>query len=233
MTCSLLVLGFLLGMKHAVEADHVAAVATLASRARHWREPLALAGLWGVGHATALTGFGVALLALGITLPAPVATTLEGMVGLVLIALGLDALRRLRTGRVHFHVHQHAQGPPHFHAHAHAGDTTAHDPFHHHHRHGLARRALAVGTLHGLAGSAALVLLAAQAAPSSWQRLAYLAVFGVGTVLGMMTLSLAIAVPFRLTAHRLGRVQPLLEGGLGTATIALGAWIAFATLLAR
>ena len=221
---SILLVGFLLGLKHALEADHVAAVATLASRSSSLRAHVRLAGLWGIGHAVALAALGSLLVLLGAGVPRAATATLEAAVGIVLIALGADVLRRLRRDRVHFHVHRHAGAPPHFHAHTHRGATT-HDAAAHEHHHPSGIRALAVGSLHGLAGSAALVLLAAEGGRSVGQALAYLALFGAGTILGMMTLSLAIAVPFRLSADRLGRRQDLLQAALGTATIGLGIWI--------
>lgn len=232
MTLSLLLFGFLLGLKHAVEADHVAAVATLASRASSLRDHVLLAGCWGIGHAVTILAFGVAIVGLGLSLPAFVTTGLEGAVGVVLIGLGADVLWRLHRQRVHFHVHRHVDGRSHFHAHAHGGDAS-HDAAHHDHRHvhALGLRAFAVGGLHGLAGSAALVLVAVPATRSAAQALAYCGLFGLGTILGMMTLSLAISVPLRLSANGLGRFQSRLESALGTATIALGTWIAVRTLL--
>jgi sulfite exporter TauE/SafE len=219
MSPSLLLFGFLLGLKHALEADHVAAVATLAIRSSALRDHAALAGLWGLGHAGALLVFGTGIVALGLALPVSVVNGLEGLAGLVLVGLGLDVLRRLRHDRVHLH------------AHAHAGET-AHDPAHHEHRHprALGLRALAVGGVHGLAGSATLVILAADATRSLTEAVAYLALFGAGTIAGMMTVSLAISVPLRLSARGLGRFQHGLQGGLATATIALGASIALRTL---
>jgi cytochrome c biogenesis protein CcdA len=225
---SVLFMGFLLGLKHALEADHVAAVATLANRASSLRDHVRVAGLWGVGHGLSLAALGALLVLLGAGLPAAAAAMLEAAGGVVLIALGLDVLRRLRRDRVHFHVHRHADAAPHFHAHTHRGqathDAAAHD---HHHPSGLGVRALAVGSLHGLGGSAALALVAAEGTRSVGHALAYLALFGAGTVLGMTTLSLAIALPFRLSAERLGYRQRALEAALGTATIALGVWIAW------
>ncbi len=171
---------------------------------------------------------------LGTALPPAIAGMLESLVGVVLIALGLDVLRRLRRDRVHFHVHRHADAPPHFHAHRHSPGEAVHDAAAHGHRHvqALGLRALGIGTLHGLAGSAALVLLAAEATRSVRAALAYLALFGVGTILGMMTLSVAISLPLRLSADRLGRYQHLLQGALGAATTALGVWIAVQHLAA-
>lgn len=234
MSGSILLFGFLLGLKHALEADHVAAVATLASRSSSLRAHVRLAGLWGVGHAFALATLGSTLVLLGSGLPHGLAETLEGLVGLVLIALGLDVLRRLRRERVHFHVHHHADVPPHFHAHAHHGHRGHDDAAHQHgHARTLGLRALAVGMVHGLAGSAALVLLAAEATHSVGHALAYLALFGAGTILGMMTLSVAIALPLRLSAERLGRMQPFLQGALGAVTASLGVWIALQHLTGR
>src|SRR5690349_10900845 len=105
MSLTLLLFGFLLGLKHALEADHVAAVATLASRSSALREHATLAGLWGLGHAGALLVCGAGIVALGHALPSAVVNGLEGVAGLVLIGLGFDVLRRLRHDRVHFHVH--------------------------------------------------------------------------------------------------------------------------------
>ncbi len=230
MTLTLLLFGLLLGIKHALEADHVAAVASLASRSSSLRDHVTLAGLWGVGHACTMLVFGGAIVLLGLSLPAALARSLEGLVGVVLIALGVDVLRRARRRRVHVHLHRHGSAHPHFHVHAHDGDG-AHDAASHEHRHArLGRRALLVGGVHGLGGSAALVLLAAEATRSVGQALVYLAIFGMGSIVGMMTLSLAISVPFRFSAQRLGRLQHGLESVLGAATIALGGWIALRTL---
>jgi ABC-type nickel/cobalt efflux system permease component RcnA len=230
-TVSLLVFGFLLGLKHAVEADHVAAVATLASRSSSLKDHVVLAGSWGIGHAATIVAASAVIVGLGLSLPAYAATTVETAVGLMLVALGADVLRRLRRRRVHFHVHRHADRRAHFHAHAHDTETT-HDAAHHEHVHALALRALLVGGLHGLGGSAALALVAVQATRSPGSAVAYCGVFGFGTIIGMMTLSLVIAVPLRWSARGLGHFQRGLEGALGTATIVLGGWIALQTLVA-
>ncbi len=234
MTLSLLLFGFLLGVKHALEADHVAAVASLATRAASVQEHVTLAGLWGVGHALTLTAVGSLLVVLGWSLPPSLALALEAAVGVVLVALGVDVLRRVRRKGVHMHVHRHEGGPLHVHAHAHAGDVP-HDAPHGHehvHVHGVGARALLVGTLHGFAGSAALVVLAVGETRSVAHALAYLAVFGAGTIVGMLSLSLAIALPLRSSLRQFGRVHTALEGLVGTTTIALGCWIAAAALTA-
>lgn len=234
MTASILLFGFLLGVKHALEADHVAAVASLATRSASLHDHLTLAGLWGVGHALTIIAVGSMVVMLGLSLPPALTQALEGAVGVVLIALGLDVLRRLRRNRIHIHVHRHDGGPQHVHAHAHAGEA-AHDPTHHQHGHvhGVGWRAVLVGTMHGLAGSAALVLVAVAETHSIGQAVAYLSIFGLGSVVGMVSLSFAISIPIRASVRHLGRFHSGLEGALGTATIALGCWIAIQVLAAR
>ena len=193
-----LLLGLLVGMKHALEADHVAAVATLATRAASVSERVKLASMWGAGHAGTLF-----------------------LLGGTVLALGLDVLRRLRSRGVHFHRHHHGDGREHFHAHAHDASRG------HKHTHGLLPRALLVGSLHGLAGTAALVVLSLQLTQSTVQALLYLATFGLGSVAGMATLSLAISVPVRVTSARLGSAWRMVEGALGVLTIGLGCWMAW------
>jgi cytochrome c biogenesis protein CcdA len=226
---SLLTLGFVLGIRHALEADHVAAVAALATRASSARQSAKLAALWGAGHATVLLLVGAALVVLGAAVPPGLARAFEGAAGLLLAALGVDVLRRVRARRVHFHVHRHPEGVRHVHLHAHAGEPeAAHDPERHQHEHprGLLARALLVGSVHGLAGSAALVVVSLQAVGSVPRALAYMAVFGLGSILGMVLFSLMIALPLRVRSRHLERAAQGLEAALGAFSLALGLWIA-------
>src|SRR5512134_3922481 len=101
---SLLALGFVLGLRHALDADHVAAVASLASRKASLRDMLRVSGAWGVGHAATLVLFGGALVLVGTNLPDGVAHALEGAVGVMLVILGAGVLRRLRARKIHFHA---------------------------------------------------------------------------------------------------------------------------------
>ena len=110
MLLSLLALGFLLGVRHALEADHVAAVATLATRSSSAGQTARLAAAWGAGHALMLLLVGGLVVALGLSLPEGVARAFEAAAGVLLVALGLDVLRRLRRQHVHFHVHRHDGG---------------------------------------------------------------------------------------------------------------------------
>jgi len=226
---SLLALGFLLGMRHALDADHLAAVATLATRSRSLGHAVRQGVAWGTGHTLTLMLVGGAVLVLGLVLPERAAQLLELAVGVMLIALGADVLHRLWRERVHFHEHRHAEGVEHFHAHSHRGESAPHDAGRHEHRHlrGVPGRALLVGMVHGMAGSAALILLSLEAFRSPAWGIVYIAIFGLGSILGMAALSVAIAVPLRLTSRRLTRVHGGLSATIGLATVLLGCYIVY------
>jgi len=226
---SLLALGFLLGMRHALDADHLAAVATLATRSRSVGHTLLQGVAWGTGHTLTLMLFGGAVLVLGLVLPARAAQALELAVGVMLVVLGADVLYRLWRERVHFHAHRHADGVAHFHAHAHREESAPHDPARHEHRHprGFPGRALLVGMVHGMAGSAALILLSLEALRSPAWGFAYIAIFGLGSILGMAALSAAIAVPLQLTSRHLTEAYDGLSAAVGLATLVLGCYIVY------
>ena len=224
---SVLGLGFLIGMKHALEADHVAAVASLASGSKSIGETTRMGIAWGLGHTLTLFLIGSVVLVLDWVVPATFALILEFVVGLMLVGLGLDVMVRLTRRKAHFHAHAHG-GAHHFHAHRHAPGGS-HDASAHHHAHprGLPIRALLVGFVHGLAGSAALVLLTLGTISSLWLGFAYMLLFGLGSVVGMAILSCAIALPLRFTAGRLSVAFRGLTAGIGAATVVLGVSIAW------
>lgn len=207
MIASLIALGFLLGVKHALDADHVAAVASLASRTASLRETLKVGAAWGTGHALVLLVAATVLLALGATIPPSVARVFEAAVGFMLVVLGLDVLRRLRRlAPAAEHPHRERAGSQ------------------------MISRALVVGSLHGLAGTAGLMLLAVPAAPSWISAVAYVIVFGIGTVVGMLVVSTLVSLPFVMSAKRLSSARLALEGLLGATNLVLGAWISFSAL---
>lgn len=224
---SILGLGFLIGMKHALEADHIAAVASLASGSKSIGETTRMGVAWGLGHTATLFLIGSVVLVLDWVVPETFALMLEFAVGLMLVGLGLDVMVRLARRKAHFHAHAHG-GAHHFHAHGHAPlsghDTAAHG---HAHPRGLPLRALLVGIMHGMAGSAALVLLTLSTISSLWLGFAYMLLFGLGSVIGMAILSCAIAVPLRFTAGRLTWAFRGLTAGVGAATVVLGVSIAW------
>lgn len=197
--------GFLLGLQHALEADHIAAMASIAADKKGFRPIIRHGALWGLGHAAALGAFGGAVYALKLTLDETLANGLEFAVGVMLVLLGARILFLLVRARIHFHVHSHATGEMHIHAHSHAGDVSEHSLSAHGHAHPANHwgRSLGVGMIHGLAGSAALVALAASSAPSVPLGLAFMLLFGAGSIAGMALFSAVIAVPLSFTAHTL------------------------------
>lgn len=235
---SLLVLGFLIGMRHALEADHVAAVASLVSGRRSMSATVRHGVTWGVGHTATLFAVSAVVMVTGAAIPARLAGALELMVGLMLVGLGVDVVRRLVRDRVHFHLHQHRDGSSHLHAHSHAGEPReAHEPTRHSHQHAgrFPVRALLVGLMHGMAGSAALVVVTASTVDSVGIGLLYVALFGIGSMLGMGLLSVAIAVPLRAAARGLTWLHNGLHAAVGAATVVVGALLVArtaATLLA-
>ena len=217
MIWSTLLLGLLLGIKHATEADHVVALASLATRSPSRRDIVRMGATWGLGHALTLFAVGIVVLALGTAMPPRLALALECVVGVVLIGLGADLLRhawRVRKGggslrAIHGHTHSTAPGA--------AGGKR------------LSLRMLLVGSVHGMAGSAALTVLALQTIGSVPLGLAYIALFGLGSVAGMAAFSLLIALPLRSSAVRTAVAESALHGAVGALTVALGAWVVFNT----
>jgi hypothetical protein len=204
--------GSLLGMRHALEPDHLAAVSTLVSQERNGFKAAWLGLCWGAGHTLALLLVGVSLVALEAELPTSVATAFEFAVAIMLVGLGLRAISQAaRQGTsgpswLHRHgwrLHRHAGAEPH----VHIGSWT------------LARRPLVIGAIHGLAGSGALTALVLATLPSTAARLAYMALFGLGSAVGMAVLSGLLGWPLaRLGAHHaVARGVTLLVGCLSTA----------------
>lgn len=224
-------LGFLVGMQHALEADHIAAVSSIAARRRHIGNIVKHGLTWGLGHTLTLFIFaGIAIL-LGRAIPESVATPMEAAVGVMLVGLGAHVLWRLWRDRVHFHAHSHG-GVTHLHAHSHTGSEASHQRDVHDHEHGFRWRTLLVGLMHGMAGSAALVVLAASQVANPATGLLYVLLFGVGSMLGMGALSAIIAVPLAATAQWLTRANQSLQALVGIVTIAIGATTIHSSLFA-
>jgi ABC-type nickel/cobalt efflux system permease component RcnA len=225
-------LGFLLGMQHALEADHIAAVSSIAARRTDMGDIVKHGLTWGLGHTLTLFAFAGAAILLGHAIPEHLARPLETAVGIMLVGLGVHVLWRLWRDRVHFHEHGHGDGTVHIHAHSHAGETVAHDRAPHVHAHGFRWRTLLVGLMHGMAGSAALLVLAVSQASSPPAGLAYVALFGIGSMAGMGALSAVIAVPLAVSARWLTWANHGLQGAVGVVTVAIGATTIHATAFA-
>jgi high-affinity nickel-transport protein len=210
---SAIALGFALGLRHAVDPDHVAAIAALVAREARGgargggaRAAARLGAVWGLGHSLVILAAGGAFVALRIAVVPGWALAAEAAVAAILMALGVSNLRGLRAAAGHDHPH----APP-----ARSGGARA-----------TTLRALGVGMAHGLAGSAAVALLALAAMPSPGAALAYLLVFGLGTVGGMVAMSLGLGLPASLASGRPGLARWVL-GGSGAVSIAVGLLLLF------
>jgi high-affinity nickel permease len=220
----ILMLGFSLGMQHALEADHIAAVSSIAARRTHVGDIVKHGLTWGLGHTLTLFAVAGAAILLGRAIPEYFARPLETAVGIMLLGLGVHVLWRLWRDRVHFHKHGHDDGTVHIHAHSHAGETALHAraAHAHAHAHGFRWRTLLVGLMHGMAGSAALLVLAVSQASSPAIALGYIALFGIGSMVGMGALSMVIAVPLVVSARWLTWANSGLQASVGIITIAVG-----------
>lgn len=225
---SILMFGFLLGLRHAFEADHVAAVASMATRSTSLAEGIRVGATWGIGHTLTLLLFGSIVIFSDSLIPETMALSLEFVVGMMLVALGLDVIYRMRKERIHFHVHEHADGIKHFHAHSHAGEGEHSDSAHQHkHKKKFPLRPLFVGMMHGMAGSAALILLTLQTVQTPAMGFVYILIFGLGSVGGMAVMAMIIMVPLRHSAKRLTHVYGRIQTTIGIATLGLGAYVMY------
>jgi high-affinity nickel-transport protein len=239
---SFMALGFFLGMRHATDADHVIAVGTIVTRQRTVIGGILVGAVWGIGHTLTIVAVGVAVIVFRVTIPTRVGLTFEMAAALMLIALGLWSLSSLRpsalrhTAAVHSHPHSHGD---YVHSHRHG-----HGPGDHGHpedrtpqawldRH-LGRlgiyqllRPLIVGVMHGLAGSAAIALLVLTAIDDARWALGYLALFGLGTIVGMIIVTAAVAVPVAYTSERSPRIERRLRLAAGVLSVAMGAFIVY------
>jgi len=215
--------GCLVGMQHALEADHLAAVASM-SAGRTSRRALVLRGsFWGLGHTVTLLSICGVLLIFGGTIAPGTEAALEAAVGAMLVLLGARVLRSLWRQRPHFHVHHHGTGVRHLHAHSHVGDGKPHSQSTHRHEHrdlGLGR-ALTVGMVHGAAGSAGLLVLAA-AADSLLNAVGYVLAFGLGSIVGMAALSFVASYPLRLLERGAGWFNLATTASIGCAAVIIG-----------
>jgi ABC-type nickel/cobalt efflux system permease component RcnA len=225
-TASVLGLGLVFGLKHAVEADHLAAVSTIVSERKSLLSSSLVGALWGIGHTISLLVAGVVVILFHVEIGQKMSLALEFGVALMLIALGANAIRKLlrRETRLHFHTHQHGH---HMHAHPHMHDRSMEDQRATHHGFRLSARPLLVGMVHGLAGSAALMLLVLTTIPSPVIGMVYICVFGFGSIAGMMLMSALVGLPVRLTADRFQRAHLTVRGLAGLFSLGFGLFMVY------
>jgi high-affinity nickel permease len=246
----LLLLGLILGMRHATDADHVIAIATIVSRQHNLRGSALIGAAWGLGHTVTILAVGGAIILFGIVIPPRLGLAMEFSVGVMLIVLGVLTLTGmgnvLKTAAGYDHAHAHG---PHPHRHAHA-----HGDYVHRHAHGdeashghledatlLARldarfrrlrlyqllRPLIVGLVHGLAGSAAVALLVLAAVHEPAWAMIYLMLFGVGTIAGMMLITVVLSAPFALTSAKLPAFNLQLRTASGLVSFGFGLFLIY------
>jgi hypothetical protein len=242
---SIIALGFFLGMRHATDPDHVIAVTTIVSREKRVTTSAWIGVFWGIGHTLTIFAIGTAIIAFDLVIPPRLGLSMELSVGVMLIVLGamnvLSFIRGLPAGSealshgaqhpqmVHSHVHAHGDYI-HSHLHGHTPDLHPHTE----QQTPVARldrmllkfkayrpiRPLIIGIVHGMAGSAAVALLVLTTVRNPGWAVAYLLVFGLGTIAGMMLITLSIGSAFRLVSgsyffRRLALVSGLLSLGFG------------------
>ena len=247
-------LGLLLGMRHATDPDHVIAVTTILSRERRLVVAARIGVIWGLGHTMTVLIVGAAIIVFKIAIPVRLGLAMEFAVAVMLILLGVGsaagllrraAIRMLGASArdesliVHAHPHTHdgaMHAHPHVHLDAHEGAGDA--AMHHDHRipadalpSFAARRPLlrsfAVGLVHGLAGSAAIALLVLSAIPSPLWATIYLAIFCVGTIIGMGLITTAIATPFMVVSRQASWIRQTLVTGSGLLSFGFGLFLAY------
>jgi ABC-type nickel/cobalt efflux system permease component RcnA len=219
---SVLGLGFVLGLKHALDPDHMVAVSTIVTESKSLRKSSLVGAFWGLGHTASLLCAGIVVIALKVQIPDRVALWMEFAVALMLIFLGVKTMMKsFRGWKLHRHRHTH-DGTTHTHLHLHGGEEHVHQ-----HRHwiGIGARPFLVGLVHGMAGSAALTILVLATIPSAVAGLIYIAVFGLGSVGGMLVMSSLISLPFVFTRKRFNALSEVLHVTVGLLSVSFGLFL--------
>jgi cytochrome c biogenesis protein CcdA len=227
-----LLVGLFVGLQHALEIDHVAAVTSMMSGQKSRLSIVKHGVAWGIGHATTLLAVTLVIVATGQAINDSVAEWLEFAVGLMLVGLGIHVLWRMRRDRIHIHAHRHGDLQLHLHFHSHARDAAPHLESMHRHDHiRLPLRSMAIGTMHGMAGSAALIAVVAASFGNFTSALVYVAIFGLGSIAGMALLSAIMSVPLAWSARTMTITNVVAQSAIGILTISVGLVLAYETKL--
>ena len=222
-------LGLLLGTKHSLDPDHVVAVSTIVSEYRNPLKSFWVGVSWGLGHTVTLFLVGVVIIALRLTISGQMALLLEFLVGIMLVGLGAQVVYGFWKKRVHQHSHGHEESShQHYHSHAqethvnqvHHGETGIGKPF-------LRKKSFLVGTVHGLAGSAALTLLILASIESPVAGMVYILVFGLGSILSMGIMTILISLPFVASANKLPNLNRVIQFAVGALSMVFGGFLMY------
>jgi ABC-type nickel/cobalt efflux system permease component RcnA len=219
--------GFALGLAHAVDPDHIVAVSTLLCKNPNLRKSLLSATAWGAGHSATLLAVGLLVLALRVTIPPNVISFFELAAAVMLIVMGAWVLKPLLTGKhkpeehkhSHPHTHVDSEGKPHMHIHTHETSN------------GHLHKSVFTGFLQGLAGSASIMLVTLTTVGSVELGLAFILVFGLGLILGMVGIACVINSIMAFTASRLERAHEKIQAVTGTVSISFGVFLALQVLV--
>lgn len=219
-------LGFFLGLRHALDPDHLVAVSTIVSEHKSLARSSIIGTFWGLGHTVSLFAIGMIVISLKSSIPEQAALWMEMSVAGMLVALGISVLWRAARERgvaLHAHSHTHEGSPPHKHLHLHNEDNHEHR----HHIFRLGRKPFVVGMVHGVAGSAALTLAVMTQIPSLALGLAYITLFGIGSAGGMLLMSAMISLPFAVTARRYSSLNWAIKALAGLFSVLFGLTLAW------
>ena len=215
-------LGFLVGIQHAFEPDHVSAISTQISKSKFDKKPIKqliqqsitkssiLGAVWGAGHTTTLVLIGFLVYALAITIHDHIFSGFEFAVGIMLVFLGITTIINKKIQLKHKHPHQHKDGTIHL-------DEHNHDDFNHRHTH----KSYLIGLIHGLAGSGSIVVLSAVALDDVGMILGFIMIFGVGSIIGMVLVGSLMGIPLTF-AHRITSIQKIFKYAAGIFSIIIG-----------
>ena len=204
-----LALGLVLGIKHAFETDHVAAVTTIVSEHKNPLRAALIGTFWGIGHSTTLLIIGLFVLIAKVAIPQKVSLFFEMLVGVALVCLGLLSIARVLKS--HKHTHQHGDTS---HAHVHIHQTPNHTHFH--------KKSFLMGTLHGLAGSGALMLLVLSTIRTTIEGVFYILLFSLGSIGAMTFISMVLGLPFLLSARKFPNTQKYITAAAGSVSVFVG-----------
>ncbi|MFD3450136.1 sulfite exporter TauE/SafE family protein [Microbacteriaceae bacterium 4G12] len=208
---SVLALGLVLGIKHAIEPDHVIAVSTIASQSKKLFRSTLAGVFWGIGHTATLFIVGTILILMKGEIPEKWAMSLEFLVGIMLVYLGVTTVFSFKNIHVHKHTHD-GEEHKHIHSHVHNGK---HEHTHEHKKVSYLK-SMFIGLVHGLAGSGAMVVLTMSTVKNVWEAAIYILIFGVGTVIGMLFFTTLIGLPFVFSAKKvnLNKTLTQITGGV-------------------